>query len=235
MRILTPSTLAPDEIAWEGELALPDPTIIYKSATPVKARVAIGKPVWWPAGTAVEGETGKKWTPPAGDRAYTLLRLACTLYPPAERYTHYRTATLSLFLRPRSGPGAVVAHDLYPRRLTQSRTGKFSISLTPELTFAEGVSVKPGELGAEIEFEQALPVVQSYGLGQANPAWEFQRQTAHPLLGDLAVYAVTDTPADATGLRLTIELMATLETRYGPVRLALPDAARAHVSQVIAM
>jgi hypothetical protein len=34
-------------------------------------------------------------------------------------------------------------------------------------------------------------------------------------------------------VRLSLELTATLETRYGPLRAGLPEEARAHVSRTI--
>ena len=44
-----------------------------------------------------------------------------------------------------------------------------------------------------------------------------------------------DAPEGAGGVRLSIELVATLETRYGPIRVGLPEEARAHVGRVIGM
>ena len=74
MRIITPAEI--ERVAWEGTLeplgaAFKEPTLL--------PRVTLGEPVWWPAGQALESETGKKWSPPAGDTRYTLVRLACTL------------------------------------------------------------------------------------------------------------------------------------------------------------
>jgi hypothetical protein len=234
VRIVTPEQLTPEEILWEGDLAPTGDESIFKSADPdAVARVAIGRPVSWDAAAAVEGETGKTWTAPANDRRYTLLRLACTLYPPTAKRTTYRSATLIAYLRPRNGSTQVVAHDLYPQRVTQVNTGKAKVGLTPELKFSEAFSLKAGELGAEIEFQRAIPVVQSYGLGQSQPQWQFQTHAAHPLLGDQFVYLVADAAASAGGLRLTVELVATLETKWGMILLRTPPDARAHISHTI--
>ncbi|MBC8449543.1 MAG: hypothetical protein H8D78_17490 [Chloroflexi bacterium] len=230
MRIITPTEI--DDVAWEGNLEPLGPA--YRGG-PLLPRVTLGEPAWWPAEQAMEGETGKKWTPPAGDRRYTLLRLACTLHPPADTRTLYQEATLTAYLRPHSaGTGAVVAHDLYPQRLTAERKGKFTFGLGPDLKFADVFEASLFEVGAEIEYHQTFPVLQGYGLGESHPAWQFAHHAAHPLLGCQSVYAVLDAPDDAGGVRLSIELVATLETRFGGIiRVGLPEEARAHVSRMI--
>lgn len=71
-------------------------------------------------------------------------------------------------------------------------------------------------------------------MGESHPSWQFAHHAAHPLLGCQSVYAVLDAPGDAGGVRLSVELIATLETRFGGIiRVGLPEEARAHVSRVI--
>jgi hypothetical protein len=182
----------------------------------------------------MESETGKPWAPPARDRLYTLVRLVCTLHPPEDQRSRYGEAELSAYLRPRSaGTGAVVAHDLYPQRLTVEQKGTFKVGLGPDLKFASAVGLSFLDVGAEIEFPQVFPVVQGYGLGESRPYWRFAHHAGHPLLGCQSVYAVLDTPGEAGGVRLTVELVATVETRFGPVRMGLPEEARASVSRTI--
>jgi len=234
MKIFTPAQI--EQVAWEGYLEPLGET--FRSAARLP-RVTLGEPVCWPAEQAMEKETGKKWSPPpvtgtpAGDRRYTLVRLACTLHPPDEPRTHYTQATLGAYLRPRRGGERVVAHDLYPRRLSVENKGKFNIGLGPDLKFAEAVEVSLLEVGAEIEYRKVFPVIQGFGLGETKPYWQFAHHAAHPLLGCQSVYLVLAAPGDAGGVRLGVELVATLETRYGPVRVGLPEEARAHVSRTI--
>jgi hypothetical protein len=231
MHIVTPTQIDADQVAWEGSLEPLGET--FKAARPC-ARVTLGEPAWWPAEEALETETGKKWAPPASDHRYTLLRLACTLHPPEDRRSHYSEATLGTYLRPHSaGAGTVLAHDLYPQRLTAEEKGTFKIGLGPDLKFAGVLDVSILEMGAEIEFPQVFPVVQGYGLGESRPYWEFAHHSGHPLLGCQSVYAVLDAPGETDGVRLTIELVATLETRFGPVRLGLPEEARVTLSRTI--
>ena len=227
MRIVTPTEI--EHVAWEGHLQPLGAT--FRGAAPLP-RVTLGEPAWWPAEQALEGETGQQWTPPAGSdgHCYTLVRLACTLHPPTDRRTRYAEATLAAYLRPRHGgvAGPVVARDLYPQRLTAERQGKFTVGLGPDLKFAELVSIGLFEVGAEIEYHKVFPVVQGYGLGESRPYWRFAHHEAHPLLGCQSVYAVLDAPEDAGGVRLSVELVATLDTGFGPVRVGLPGEARAH-------
>ena len=238
MHIVTPETI--EQVAWEGYLTplwTPDQQSWALGPMPKHAaslpRVTLGEPVWWPAATAMETETGEKWTPPAGDSQYLLLRLACTLHPPAEGRLRYTEAILATYLRPVTGTGQVVAHDLYPRRLTADNEGSFVVGLGPDLRFANLVRVSLLDVGAEIEYRRAFPVIQGYGLGESRVYWRFAHHASHPLLGSQSVYIVLDAPADAGGVRLSVELVATLETRVGPIRLGLPREARDHTSRTI--
>ena len=230
MRIITPTEI--ERVAWAGTL---EPVgVTFKGEHP-RPRVTLGKPAWWSAEQALQSETGKKWTPPAGHRSYTLLRLACTLHPLSQSRAHYTEATLTAYLRPHSEVGVVVAHDLYPQRLTADSTRTFTIGLGPDLKFAESFEATLGEVGAEIEYHIAFPVIQGYGLGESRPYWQFAHHAAHPLLGCQSVYVVLDAPRDARGVRLSLELTATVETRWGPIRVGTPAEAQAGLSRIVAI
>ena len=230
MHIITPAEI--ERVAWDGYLEPLGQT--FKSAA-LRPRVTLGEPVWWPAAQAMENETGKEWVPPVSDRRYTLLRLACTLHPLADPHARYDAATLTLYLRPRrnSAAGPVVAHDIYPRRLSAERQTKFDVGLGPDLKFAQLFEASLFGIGAEIEYRQVFPVIQGYGLGESRPYWQFVHHESNPLLGSQSVYAVLDAPPDSGGVRLSVELVATLQTRFGPLRVGLPEEARAHLSRVI--
>jgi hypothetical protein len=229
MRIITPTEI--EQVAWEGSL---EPLGQSYKGDDLRARVTLGQPDWWPPEQVMESKTGQKWTPPAGDRRYLLLRLACTLHPPTEARDRYTEARLTAYLRPSRGSQPVVAHDLCPARLTAESTGKLTFSLGPELKFAEVIAGKVAEVGAEIELHQVFPVIQSFGLSESRPYWQFSHHAAHPLLGSQFVYLVLAAPAEAHGARLSVELTATVQTRFGPVPLGLPqEAAPANLSWTI--
>lgn len=229
MRIVTPAEI--EEVAWDGYLQ-PEGETVRKAV--ILPRVTLGEPVWWPAEQAMEGETGRIWTPPAGDQRYTLVRLACTLHPPREERSHYVEATLRAYLRTARGSGRVVAHDLYPQQRSAEQTGAFKFSLRPDLRFADAVDLSLMEVGAEIDYRQVFPVIQGFGLGESGPYWQFARHTTHPLLGCQFVYALLATPADAGGVRMSVELVATWETRRGILKVRTPEDVRAHISRTIA-
>lgn len=228
MRIITPPTI--ERVAWEGPLEPLAASFRDSIAPPI---VTIGEPAWWPAEQAMESETGKKWAPPAGDQRYTLVRLACTLHPPAASRSRYTEATLTADLRPRQGERLIVAHDLYPRRLTAETKGSYTVKLGPDLKFADAFEAKLLEVGAEIEYLKVFPVVQSYGLGERRPYWRFEHHSASPLAGCQSVYLVVAAARDAGDIRLGVELVARLETRFGPIRLGLPEEAQAQISRTI--
>jgi hypothetical protein len=229
MRIITPTAI--EQVAWEGEL---EPLAEAFKSADLRPRVTLGEPAWWPAEEALEKETGKRWSPPASGRRYTLLRLACTLHPPGEARARYSEAALGVSLRPRRArAGPVVAHDLLPQRITVEQTTTLKAGLKPDLKLGDALEVSLLEVGAEIEVPQVFPAVQAYGLGESHVEWRFAHHAARPLLGCQSVYAVLDAPGEAGGVRLTVELVATLETRFGPIRLGLPAEAQAHISRVV--
>ena len=229
MRIVTPAEI--ERVAWEGYL---QPTGEAFKA-PLGARVTLGEPAWWSAEQAMERETGKRWVPPAESHHYTLVRLACTLHPLADSRARYIEAVLTAYLRPRRAQagGSVVAHDLFPQRLTTENRSTFSVSLGPDLKFAHAIEVSLLEVGAEIEYRRAFPVLQGFGLGGSHPYWQFAHHASEPLLGCQSVYVVVDAPQNAGGVRLSIELVATVATHFGPVRVGLPQEAHAHVSSTV--
>ena len=190
--------------------------------------------MWWPAEQALEGEIKKKWTPPADNCQYLLLRLACTLHPPASQRTRYTEATFGAYLSAKNSDQAIIAHDLYPTRLAVDAKQKFTIGLTPEVKFAETVEAKLGEVGAEIEYAKAFPVIQGFGLGESHPYWRFAHHAANPLLGSQCVYVVIAAPKNVDGIQLSLELIATLETRFGIIPLGLPKEAQTYVLKTIA-
>jgi len=220
MRIVTPTEI--ERVAWAGYLEPLGQTFRIADLP----RLTLGEPTIWPP-EALESETGKKWSPPASDRRYALLRLACTLHKPDDPRTRYTEATLAADLHPLQGAGSVIAHDLYPQRVTATSSSKSVLALKPDFQFYD-VGLSLGEVGVEIEHHNAFPVIQAFGLGESRPYWQFARHEASPLLGCQSVYVVLAAPKDS-GVRLEIELTVRMETRYGPIRVGLPDEVRARV------
>jgi len=229
MRIVTPTEI--ESVAWEGELILP-PTMM-SAGHPERPVVTLGRPAIWPAGEALENEVGQKWTPPLGDADYWLVRLACTLREPPGR-PRIVEATETLYLRPQEGNGGeTYAYRLFPERGSVETKIEFSVKLDPELKFEGGLEVKPGEIGATIEYRRVYPVIQSYDAGQDAPYWVFRSHAAHPLDGTQFVYAVVVTKPAASVARAFVSLTATVETRFARVRFGLPREAQARLDFTI--
>lgn len=224
MLIITSSEI--EAVAWEGELLLPNVTM--SGVRGPKPIVTIGQPEVWPVDKALESETGKKWIRPLGDAKYWLVRLACTLRKPPDRVA-ITEATQTLFLRPlpnSAGEKSAYAQNLFPQRLGVEDKSIFNFTLGPELGFADGSSIKAGELGATIEYRKVFPVIQAYGLGESSPSWVFKPHAANPLTGCQSVYAILVARAPATGLRGHIEVTVTTQTALGPIKYGTPQEAR---------
>jgi hypothetical protein len=222
MRITTPTTI--EQVAWEGDL-IPLGETFRGGDSP--GRATLGEPAWWPAAGAIASELGQNWTPPAGDRRYLLVRFMCALDP--ARRQAFAEATLTAYLRPRSGGGDVAVHDLHPRRLLAEQTGKRTIKLAPSLNFAEIIDLSLGELGLEIDYHKAFPIITGFIEQPGKAYWQFKHHAAHPLLGVQSVYVVLAVPPDAGGVRLSLELVASPRAGFG--RYGLPESA--HISRII--
>jgi hypothetical protein len=236
MQLVTPSAI--QHVAWEGTLEPVEGAAVKALALTPLPLVTIGEPVAWDAAQALEVQTGQHWSPPLGGpdgpRHYTLVRLDCTLHPPQDAYAHmrYSEATLTAYLRPRDGVRPVIAYDVYPQRITATDTQNLSLKLGPDLKFGP-VNVNLAEVKVDIQHHNTFPVIQAYGLGESKPYWQFATHATRPLLGCQSVYMVMAAPQDAHGVRVLVELIATLETRFGPLRLGLPQSASAHVSRLL--
>ena len=226
MKIITPVEI--ESVAWEGELFAPP--VSFRGEASKHPFATIGQPEVWPAAKALDNETGKKWIPPLGDAKYWLVRLACTLREPPDG-TKIIEASQTLYLRPQpnsAGEKNAYAHNLFPQRLGIEDKSSFTFSLGPELGFADGSSIKVGELGATIEYRKVFPVIQVYGLGESTPSWVFKPHSANPLIGSQCVYAVLVARAPATGLRAHVEVTVTTQSAFGPMKYGTPQEARQH-------
>ena len=224
MRIITPTAI--EQTAWEGTLEPLAVSFGSPTAQP-RVNVTLGEPAVWSAEQALAGETGKQWSPPADGKRYALVRLACTLHPLADPQARFSEARLMATLSVEGGAALIVAHDLYPLRVGADAKGTYTLKLGPELKFADAIDAKLGEVGAEIEYHKVLPVIQGIGLGERQPYWQLAHHAANPLLGSQSVYLVVAAPPNAGRVSVTIALMATIETRFGPFRVGLPDSAQA--------
>lgn len=231
MHILTPTDIS--SVAWEGELVAPP--VMMGGGHPDRPAVTIGQPEVWPAAEAVQNELGKSWTPPLGDAGFWLLRLACTLRQ-KKGAAPLIQATQSLYLRPRNAgapPDHVYAYSLHPERELAEAAAEFTVGLGPELKFVTGLELKLGELGAQLAYRKAFPVIQAYDVGTPSPYWEFRPHGTRPLTGSQFVYAVIAARAGSGGARATVDLTVTVRGPWGVFKFAPPEEAHEHLSFTI--
>ncbi|MCB9418542.1 MAG: hypothetical protein H6667_01965 [Ardenticatenaceae bacterium] len=208
--------------AWEGYLEPLGEALRGGGPLP---RVSLGEPATWNVAAALQSELGKTWTPPDPALVYTLIRLSCTLHPPNDRGSRYTEVRLDAPLRVLNGPGQALAHDLFPMQQTVQDTGKIAVGLNPKLKFAKAIDVELLEVGVEKNYAATFPVVQAYGLGEANPYWLFRDHDQFPLQGSQKVYLLAAAPPDAR-LRLHLRLAAAVKPRrWDIVRYGLPPTA----------
>ncbi len=223
MLIPLPTQIA--KIAWTGALESPSQVESFRKGGGLP-RLTLGRPQFWPATQLMTARPGPPWTPPQADHAYTLVQLPFTLHPPGlDASARYAEARLLAQLLPHSPGGpAVIAHDLHPQweAVMGSRTYKFG--LNPSLKFGP-VEIGEGSMGVEIETPTAGVAVQAFGLGESRPYWTFHHQDAAPLTGTHAVYLVIAAPVTAQPVRLILDADATIQDRFGPVRVGLPRKA----------
>jgi hypothetical protein len=223
MQIVTPQMV--EDVAWDGQLT--QANVSFRSAT-APPRVSLGKPSVW-AMDALKAQLGKDWVKPADAQRYALARFDFTLHKPDDERARYTNAALHVYLRPRDGAGQAFAFDLMPQRVLADDKRAIKFSLEPNLKFA--VLGEAGvKAGIEIEHHNAFPVAQAYGLGEAHPYWQFQNHATAPLLGCQSVYLVV---AASGAVRVSVELQAAVESRFGIVRLGTPEDARENLSWVI--
>lgn len=220
MYIPLPDTI--ETVAWEGEL---EPPAVSKSAGDAAPVVTLGRPEVW-AAADLEQVVGKPWTPPWGDAAYWLVRLACTLRRPQRG--HIVEAEQRVMLQPgrHADTAETYAHSLYPDRQSVEEPRKGALKLSPELKLAGLIEGSVAEAAVTLEYKRVFPVIQSYDVGTPYPSWRFKPHAAHPLEGSQFVFAVVAARPAALAIRAAVKVTVTLETRFGPLRFGLPDKAR---------
>lgn len=142
------------------------------------------------------------------------VRLACSFLPDrgcrfvwacmgAELSAHYVVA--------KPAP-EVIAFDLFPREVGETRRFRRSFKITPALKFAFAeVSVALGGEGEVLQYE---PQMAAAGLLTSAPTWTFTSSSRHGLVGSRELFVLVKKPKGATiGARFVIG--AEVKTRFG--------------------
>jgi hypothetical protein len=213
MHITTPSELT--NILWEGALA---PVAEMKTMRGDDALIAsIGQPAQWADGQLL----GDKWQPPVGGGRYHLLRLAFSLRSSGR--TVVSEADFCLRLQGGTG-GQAVVFDAFPLEQTVPQDRSMTVGLSPKLKLT-AVEAELGKAEATIDLGRVIPVVRGTGLAEPVFCWRFTAHARYPLAGSRWMVAVVHLPAGTPWAAATLELSATVETRFGPIRLTPPQTA----------
>lgn len=149
-------------------------------------------------------------------RDFYLVRLWCSFRSESKlRFDH---AHFKVALSPSDGAAALVAQDMYPSEVMYQVERDVKVSLSPELTFAEG----GGKLGAfdyGFSYTELQPEILAAGQGQSNPSWTFSTTKGHELGGGKAVHLMVSAPADAPHGDATLDLIAFVRK---PGRIPMP-------------
>ena len=188
-------------------------------------RASIGKPFQWADGQLL----GEKWQAPLGGYRYFLLRLAFTLRS-GER-GKLSSADFCLRLHSQTDLNGIV-FDAYPKELLEEQSRSVTLEIGPNFKLGSG-EASLGKIGTTIDFGVAVPVIHSEGLQESDFCWHYQVHRKHPLGGSRQMYAVVSLPPNMPSSLATLELFATQETRFGPIRLSPPETASANLRWVI--
>lgn len=122
------------------------------------------------------------------DRDYYLILQPFTVEEPKRRRNYSRIDFEVSFL------DEVIAYDMYPQNLDETREVEAEITVTPNLTF-QGVSLSPVEVKFKIPFNFVTPTIVAMGEGTKSPRWTFKGNCARH--GNKAIALVLQVPKDS--------------------------------------
>jgi hypothetical protein len=206
---------------WEG--ALEAPALTYRVTDGVTA--SIGEPFQWADGELL----GEKWKPPVGGNRFYLVQLAFTLRPQGR--TVVTSADFCLSLGGQADQRAIV-FDAFPRGQTVAQNDSVTIGIGPDFKIGTGeVSLAKAE--ATFDLGAVIPVVSVDGLHEPRLCWHYRAHDKFPLSGSFRLAAIVSLPAGMKTARMTLELTANAESRFGPIRLSTPETAQARLRWVV--
>jgi len=144
------------------------------------------------------------------------VRLACSFEPDRNCRFVWARITASLNLEDPTGLAVepVVAFDLFPRDVTQTRTYKRALSITSSFKFAFAeASVRADREDEVIRYE---PEIVGSGLLTDTPAWTFNSPLSRGLIGNKELYLLIKKPKQRTA-KVTFTVGADVKTTLGPI------------------
>ena len=243
--LITPDEV--EDVMYDGQMGfdmLKDDSTLISEPTRATIRpvVTVGRPEWWNLAQLAQ-EGGQPLGPELSlllRRAdFYLVRLACSFHPQGD--STIEKATFTAYMRPRSGDEFPIAFDLYPKYHFDEREYEFQVKVAPKLKFAEVLSGELGEAVVPIRFHRLRPVIVGSGIGQPDPAWEFEPAGTRPLWGCRMTYCIVKRPRGAQAVRISLDLSAEVKTPHtisGGIRgiilrAKIQEKDHAHLSTII--
>ncbi|MBI3241847.1 MAG: hypothetical protein HYZ49_06080 [Chloroflexi bacterium] len=210
----------PTVAGWEGELMRATGMLSVPGER--LPALSISKPVWWSDQTLM----GEGWTPPATGRRYGLTRFAYSIRP-AERQS-VRYVDIVVYLHAKGDGLRPVVFDLLPKAAKEEQAGTLTVGISPDFKF-----VAPENAPAALSLRQNILAVTADGLGENAAHWAFAVRSTTPLAGSQATYIIVELMPGVEAARASLQLVAEIDTPYGPVRGLLPSSQRNALSWVL--
>ncbi len=205
---------------WEGELMRA--TGMLAAPGERLSALSIAKPTWW----SDQMLMGQGWTPPSSGRRYGLARFAFSLRA-AERQS-VRYVDMVVYLHAKGEGLRPVICDMIPKAAKEGQAGIMTVGISPDFKFTA-----PETATATLSLPQSIYTVTADGIGENAAHWAFAVRSATPLAGSQIVYALVELMPGVEAARASLQLVAEIETPFGPVRGLLPSSQRLALTWVL--
>lgn len=223
MLLTVPETI--QNVIWEGllEEEIKDTTILpdFRSASDTSWAniktdelpiVSIGSPETWNLTELYEPDKIPRAIQTRLDEAnFYLVRLSCSFRPIKDEIQISR-AYFAAELLPDSNNQQPIAYDLYPSEVNQEVKRNFKITLNPTLKF-EKVEGSIGSTEFGIEYPELQPVIIATGVGEREPAWEYQKAKGRAIQGSKSMHLLLKVPKHMQRVRAKLKLTADIESQ----------------------
>lgn len=213
-------TAFPIVSGWEGELMRATGMLSVPGER--LPALSIAKPSWWSDQTLL----GAGWMPPSSGRRYGLARFAFSIRP-AERQS-VRYVDMVVYLHAKGDGLRPTIFDMIPKATKEEQAGILTVGFGSDFKFTA-----PDNAGATLSLRQSIMTATADGVGENAAHWAFAVRSASPLAGSQIMYAIVELMPGVEAARASLQLVAEIETPYGPVRGLLPSSQRNALSWVL--
>ena len=205
---------------WEGELMRATGMLAVPGER--LPALSIAKPAWWSDQTLM----GEGWTPPPTGRRYGLARFAFSLRPAERQLPRY--IDLVVYLHAKGEGLRPIIFDLLPQAAKEEHDEAFAMGVSPDFKFTA-----PENAPVTLDLRQSILTVAADGKGENAAHWAFAVRSTSPFAGSQVMYTLVELLPGVEAARASLQLVAEIETPYGPVRGLLPSSQRTALTWVL--